>query len=123
MRYLSDSEKKLLRGARLTDYLEAYIKYMPEHASQYDETINSFYDLLCLLQLNLSEPSEYSENGPGEKAFAYIRTNILTRKINFSLSEKQKLYMEENSILFLQSLNRKQASLYREFNKYRDYLK
>ena len=120
MQPYSDEEKELLKEARLTDYLEAYIKYMPEYASNNYKPVN--HPTFELLGLSVNEPSDYFDIGPKEKAFAYIRINILRRKINSSLSEKQKMLMEENRIMFLQSLNEKQSAMYREFSKYLDYL-
>ncbi len=123
-------DEKLLKGATFEDYLFAYIDYMPLYASinykQNDSTISTKRStastLVNLLEFELSKPFEYGELGPGQKAFASIRKDILGSKFYKTLSEKQKLYMEENSLLFLQSLNEKQSALYREFSKMLDYL-
>ena len=60
----------------------------------------------------------------GHNAFFDARNKIEIKAAMYlfvkSLSEKQKLYLEENSLLFLESLSDEQAKLYRKFgNEFR----
>lgn len=128
------SEKELLDGATLDDYIFAYTKYLPEN--KLEEPASRAFDtgylprnnpgmsfprashLMTLLTVRFQKPASYTTPTPGQKAFAFMRSRLLADKFNSSLSEKQKLLMKGASGDFIQSLSNKQAEMFREFELY-----
>lgn len=108
--------KELLSGATLDDYIFAYTKYLPDKVS--DEPLSTKIKVMFHLQMHFWEPLSFGEPDPGRRAFAFIRSRILGRKLNESLSEKQKLLMQGNSGDFIASLSEKQAKIFGEFQEY-----
>lgn len=109
-------EKELLDGATLDDYIFAYTKYLPENKP--DAPISRAFELMNLLTVKLDKPGSYAKPTAGQKAFAFMRSRLLSDKFNGSLNEEQKLLMKSNSGDFIQSLSNKQAEMFREFELY-----
>lgn len=109
-------QKKLLDGATFDDYVLAYSIYL--HEKKIEHRITTKNETLNYLKLEFREPFSHIEPTPGQKAFAYIRARLLYKKINASLSEKQKLLMQGRSSEFIASLSEQQAKMFSEFQKY-----
>lgn len=109
-------QKKLLEGATFDDYVFAYIKYLPEN--KLERQIKSKNEIWNHLKVEFRDPYFYGEPTPGQKAFAFIRLQLLGREINDGLSEKQKLLRQGRSLDFIASLSEKQAKLFNEFQEY-----
>jgi hypothetical protein len=117
----------LLKDLEFNDCVEVYLKYLPEKAQEsIDSNDSNMNYLVFFITLYCHEPTSYNVDDDYKpvsyKVFLYLRRNIVIRKLRASLSEKQKLYMEEDYNLFLQSLSEKQAALFQEFNKITSYL-
>lgn len=112
----TSSQKKLLDGATFDDYVFAYIKYLPE--KKLERRIESKNEIWSHLNLEFREPYSYGDPTPGQKAFAFIRLQLIGKEINEGLSEKQKLLRQGRSLDFIASLSDKQAKLFNEFQEY-----
>ncbi len=80
-------------------------------------------DISKHLTLSLMQP--FGPDMPideGQRLYCYLQSISFAKKFNATLNEKQKLYLETNALLLMQSLSSEQVALYRDLKNYRDYL-
>jgi hypothetical protein len=112
-------EAKLLKKATFSQFVDAYCNFAHLYVSKMD----SHEEALYILSMTFTKPYSFFYRAGKDEAYAFIRSEIIRDKLFSKLNDKQRLFLDTNYSLFIDSLNKKQARLLREFNELAKYLK